>query len=151
MVREGSAGVPVSGGVCEHIAVENTLYDNISHHPSWAGWTQSGALGVAMIDIAQLMGAGNGCEKITNELDVQVTAAHPNLGTVSVSMSGPGGPYAFTLPVPTADELAGTATPSFAVAPLQQCAYVVHLSVQLLLTTGDTTPLPLTDLIAFCK
>lgn len=150
-VREGSAGVPVSGGVCEHVAIENTLYDNISHHPSWAGWTESGALGVAIIDIAQLMGPGNGCKKITNALDVQVTAAHPNLGTVSVWMSGPGGPYSFTLPAPTPDELFGTATPSFAVASLPQCAYVVHLSVQLLLTTGDTAPLPLTDLIAFCK
>ena len=47
-------------------------------------------------------------------------------------MTGPGGPYGFTLPAAVAGERFGTATPSFSVAALQPCAYIVTLAVQLL-------------------
>ncbi len=149
-VREQGSAVPgVDAGVCEHVAIMNTLYDNISHHPSWAGYTQSGALGVAMLDIAQLQASG--CSHITNNLDVLFTATHPNLGAVNIDMAGPGGPYSFTLPAAVAGERFGTATPNFNVAALPACAYLVTLSVELLLTTGDSAPSPLYDQIAFCK
>ena len=149
-VREqGSLGTGTDAGICEHVAIMNTLYDNISHHPSWAGYTQSGALAVAMLDIAQLQ--ANGCSHITNNLDVLFTTTHPNLGAVSISMAGPGGPYNFTLPAAVAGERFGTATPNFNVAALPACAYLVTLSAQVLLTTGDSSPLPLQDQIAFCK
>lgn len=149
-VREqGTPGAGTAAGVCLHVAVANTLYDNISHHPSWAGFVESGALGVAMLDIAQLQ--ANGCSHISNALDVLFTAAHPNLGNVSLSMQGPGGPYTFTLPAAAAGERFGTAVPDFPVAALPACAYLVTLSVELLLTTGDSTPSPLVDQIAFCK
>jgi len=44
------------------------------------------------------------CSQLTNSLTVQFTAAHSNLGTVGVSMEGPGGPYAFDLSPATAQE-----------------------------------------------
>jgi hypothetical protein len=148
-----TTGVTIAG-VCQHIAIDNTLYDNLSHHPSWAEWTQSGALGVALLDIQQLV--TNGCAEITNSLDVRFTAAHPNLGPATIRMDGPGAPpggYVFALPAPAnPQDQAGTATPSgFTVAALSPCAYLVRLSVELLLTTGDSEPLPLTDYVAFCK
>ena len=68
-------------------------------------------------------------------------------------MSGPGGPYSFTLP-PAAtpgQDWFGTAAPTFTVTDLQPCAYIVTLSMQLLLTTGDSIPDNLIDQIAFCK
>jgi hypothetical protein len=37
------------------------------------------------------------------------------------------------------------------VSSLTPCAYIVELSVEVLLTTGDSVPLPLEDQIAFCK
>jgi hypothetical protein len=37
------------------------------------------------------------------------------------------------------------------VASLTPCAYIVTLSVGVLLTTGDSVPLPIQDQIAFCK
>lgn len=53
-------------------------------------------------------------------------------------MAGPGGPYAFTGPAGgTPQDRFGTMTPSFSVAGLPKCAYIVTLSAQLLLTTGD--------------
>ena len=45
----------------------------------------------------------------------------------------------------------GVATPNFVVANLAPCAYVVHLSVQVLLTTGDSIPNNRWDHIAFTK
>lgn len=152
-VREvGNLGAGSIAGTCQHIAIDNTLYDNLLHHPSWMAVPQSGALGVAMIDIAQLV--ANGCAEIGSDLDVLFTAEHPNLGGVTISMSGPGGPYAFTLPAAATpgQDWFGTATPSgFTVADLDPCAYIVGLSVQLLLTTGDSIPDNLYDQIAFCK
>jgi hypothetical protein len=120
------------------------------HHPSWAGFTDPpGTIGVRLLDIQQLL--VNGCVEITNALDVLFTAAHPNLGAVSITMTGPGGPYGFTLPPAVPGERFGTATPNFSVAALQPCAYIVTLEVQLLLTTGDSVPSDLFDQIAFCK
>ncbi|HEY1299330.1 MAG TPA: hypothetical protein VGF07_02470 [Stellaceae bacterium] len=150
-VREqGNLGAGSDAGVCQHIAIDNTGYDNVVHHPSWAGFTDPpGTIGVRLLDIQQLL--ANGCVEITNALDVLFTAAHPNLGGVSVSMTGPGGPYSFTLPAAVAGERFGTATPNFTVAALQPCAYIVTLAVQLLLTTGDGVPSDLFDQIAFCK
>jgi len=148
-VRSSAVSATV-GGICQQVAIDNVLYDNLSHHPMWNPFTQSGALGVALLDIAEL--AAEGCAKITNALTVRFTAAHPNLGGVTVSMTGPSGTLNFTLPAAVAGQRFGVATPSgFVVADLPKCAYVVHLSVGLLLTTGDSSPLPLEDFIAFCK
>ncbi|HEX9327013.1 MAG TPA: hypothetical protein VF915_10875, partial [Reyranella sp.] len=75
----------------------------------------------------------------------------PNLGTVSLSMAGPGGPYGFTLPAAVPGERFGTATNGFVIGSLADCAYIITLSVSLLLTTGDSVPNPVYDQIGFCK
>jgi hypothetical protein len=160
-VREaGDAGPGTDAGICQHLAIDNTGYDNVTHHPSWAGYTDpGGTIGVNILDILQLQ--MNGCSQITNALDVLFTAAHPNLGAVALSMIGPGGPYSFNLPPAVPGERFGS-TNSFFVASdpahtpvnvgdLQNCAYLLTLSTQLLLTTGDSAPGNLTDQIAFCK
>jgi hypothetical protein len=160
-VREaGDVGLGTDAGICQHFAIDNTGYDNVVHHPSWAGYTDApGAIGVNILDILQLQ--MNGCSQITNALDVLLTAAHPNLGAVALSMIGPGGPYSFSLPPAVPGERFGS-TNSFFVASdpmhtpvnvgdLQNCAYLLTLSAQLLLTTGDGVPGNLTDQIAFCK
>jgi len=96
--------------------------------------------------------AGGGCTEITNSLTVKYTAAHPNLGTFSIGMIGPGGPYTFTPgPGGTSVNRFGTATNDFNIADLPDCAYIVKLSVNLLLTTGDSSPDPIWDEVAFCK
>ena len=149
--QQGNPGSETNGGTCEHAAINNTLYDNIVLHPAWDGGPQPpGRLAVAMLDIQELLGAG--CAGITSSLTVLFTAAHPNLGSVGVVMTGPGGPYAFSLPAPGAGEWFGAATPSgWTVASLIKCAYIVTLTVDVLLTDGDAVPLPLHDQMAFCK
>lgn len=149
----GGAPVPGSeqvGGTCIRLAVMNTLYDNVAKNGSWVPHTVDGQLGVASLDIVELAGAG--CTEITNSLTVKYTAAHPNLGTFSIGMIGPGGPYTFN-PVlgGTTDNRFGTATNNFNIADLEDCAYIVRLSVNILLTTGDSSPDPIGDEVAFCK
>jgi hypothetical protein len=109
---------------------------------------------VRLVDIQELLGP-NGCGEITNSLTVLFTAAHPNLGSVSLQMIGPGGPYGFSL-TPAAGSSSvnyfGTATPNgFVVANLKPCAYLVTLTTTALLTDGTYDPGPLYDQIAFCK
>jgi hypothetical protein len=104
-----------------------------------------------MLDIAELI--THPCGDIGNTLTVQFTAAHPNLGGVSIVMIGPGGPYNFIVPpIPEAGDWFGTATPAgFTVSKLKPCAYLVKLDATILLTDGDNVPNPQHDEIAFCK
>jgi hypothetical protein len=154
-MRVRQQGFPASetdGGTCVHIAIDDTLYNNITLHTDWDGGLQPpGQLAVRMLDIAELI--AHPCGEITNTLTVQFTAAHPNLGSVSIVMTGPGGPYNFTLPaLPEIGDYYGTATPSgWTVAALRPCAYLVTLTITVLLTDGDNFPDPLYDQIAFCK
>ncbi len=164
MRNQGASGDGVDAGTCHHIAINNTLYNNISHHPYWPGglFGASNELALASIGIAELALAP--CSVLTKSFTVEFTAAHSNLGAVSVWLEGPGGPYAFDLNPATAEDLGenwyGTATPAMVGSPpapawsfntLPPCAYLLKMSVDVLLTTGDHVPLPIIDYIAFCK
>jgi hypothetical protein len=146
----GDLSTGTVAGQCDHVAIENTAYQHVHKGGSWAPSEVNGQLGVCSVDILQLR--GNGCAGVQAGLDVVLTAAHANLGQVTLGMTGPGGPYAFTLPAAVPGERFGLATPSgWTVAALDDCAYIVTLGAQLLLTTGDASPLPLQDQIGFCK
>jgi hypothetical protein len=154
--NQGDSGDGTEAGTCQHVAINNTRYDNISHHPYWPGglFGANHELAVASIGIAELETAP--CSVLKHSLTVKFTAAHSNLGEVTVSMEGPGGPYAFTLNPATAEDPGenwyGTANPDgWTFSNLAPCAYLLKLSVDPLLTTGDSDPLPLVDYIAFCK
>ena len=145
----------IGAGECEKLAIYNRKYDDVTHKGSWATQIDPDQLGVVMLDITEI---GGGCAKITNTLTIKYTAAHPNLGTVAITMDGPGGPYGTTL----ADDMGSTASNRFGTASvilpsgteikdLDKCAYLVKLSAQLLLTTGDSVPDLIWDEVAFCK
>ena len=111
-----AAGDGSDAGTCSHIAINNTRYNNISHHPYWPGglFGQSNELAMSSIGIAEFAAAP--CSTLTGTFTVEFTAAHSNMGTVSVWLEGPGGPYAFDLSPATAqtpgEAWFGTATPS---------------------------------------
>lgn len=156
-VREaGNDATKQLAGTCRHLAVDNTHYTNLSHHPEWNGHVDASAIGVGLLDIQELI--GHGCQKITDTLTVLFTAAHPNLGGVSIDMSGPSGTVGFTFDTPPVPgQHFGTATvvlpPGQTVHDLPPCAYVVHFSVGILLTNGEAGGGigSLWDEIAFCK
>lgn len=149
-VRE--AGNPASAqlaGTCQRLAICNARYNNVPQGGSWAPSLENNALAAHTIDLEELQTAG-GCAQITTALTVFYTAAAANLGSVTVSMTGPGGPYSFA-PIASSPDTFGTAVPLFNVATLAPCAYTVQISVQVLLTTGDSIPDNLWDQLAFCK
>lgn len=162
--KKGDSSSETVAGLLERIAINNRLYDYV-RHPNWMAENVNGGLAVVMVNIDQLKSSG--CEEIKDKLDVLFTAAHPNLGNVSISMKGPGGPYSIAVPHPgsgggTAEDRYGTAN-SISYAPgsgssgpvdvkdLKPCSYIVTLSVQVLLTTGDSVPSNRHDQISFCK
>lgn len=153
----GQPATEAAAGTCFHVAIENTVYNNVHKGGSWAPVDVPNQLCACSLDSLQLRAGG--CAGLNASLDVLFTAAHPNLGTVSVSMNGPGGPYGFGMPVPPnpADRFGqainGAPPPGggWTFNALPDCAYIVTLSAQLQLTTGDSSPLPVLDQIAFCK
>jgi hypothetical protein len=154
--NQGDSGGGNDAGTCQHIAINNTRYDNISHHPYWPGglFGATDELAVASVGVAELEAAP--CSLLRDTLTVKFTAAHSNLSAVGVSMEGPGGPFAFTLNPASAEDAGenwyGVAVPDgWTFSDLDPCAYLLKLSVDPLLTTGDSDPLPLVDYIAFCK
>ncbi|MCI0626035.1 MAG: hypothetical protein L0387_31070 [Acidobacteria bacterium] len=151
-VREvGNLASEFTAGICQRLAIYNRLYDNVSKGGSWAPSLADNQLGVAMLNIQEI---GGGCAEITHSLTANYTAAHPNLGSLGLTMTGPGGPYSFTFVDDggaTPPNRFGYATPNFMVSTLPACAYLVTFSINLLLTTGDSVPDPLYDIVAFCK
>ena len=151
-LRVREAGLPlteIDGGTCTTLAVDNTLYNNVSKGGTWSPSKASDQLAVVSLDIQEL--PVNGCVGIDSTLTVLVTNGHPNLGTVSLGMTGSGSSYGFTLPAATPGQISGIATDDFTVSTLPKCAYIVTLSAEVLLTTGDSVPLPVYDQLAFCK
>lgn len=151
-MRVRQVGAPtseVSAGECVHFAIDNTRYDGVAKGGSWMPHVLLGQLAAVSVDALQLR--TNGCAGVHDDLEVVFTCAHPNLGEVSLTLSGPGGPYGFTLPPRSPGEHFGRATNAFSFATLADCAYIIDLSAPLLLTNGDNAPTPVQDRVAFCK
>jgi hypothetical protein len=152
--KVGDAGDGIDAGTCNHVAIDNTFYDNVKPHPAWDGGAAfpPNQRAVRMVNIQEL--GPTGCQKITDSLTVKFTAAHPNLGSASLTMTGGGGVHSFNPPSGAAPgpEWFGTAVPeAFTVNDLPPCAYLLTLEIIVLLTDGDITIDPLYDQIAFCK
>lgn len=161
-MRQRQVGNPASevvAGTSRALAIFNVRYDNVPKHGSWAPATVDGQMGVASVDIREIMGAGAGCSKISAGLTVLYSARNENLGNVTVSITGPTKPgqtISFpAIPASAAPETVGSVlpiiTPINDVRELLPCAYTIHLHAELLLTTGDGVPSPLTDFVSFCK
>ncbi len=149
--RIGMPATEVTAGTCAKVAIYNTRYDNVTHKGAWAPQVDNDQLGVVMVNVQEI---GAGCAKITNTLTITYTAAHPNLGAISIHMDGPGGPYATALAddaAATAQNRFGTASVGVNVANLDKCAYLVKMRATIRLTTGDSHPDDIWDEVAFCK
>jgi len=150
--QAGNAASEVIAGVSRPLAIFNTKYLNVPKRGSWLPTTSSVELGVASLDLAELALSG-GCSTIINSLTAKYTAANPNLGGVSLSMTGPGGPHAFTpvvFPTP-GQEAYGASTYVGNVANLPKCSYEVLFSAELKLTNGEYQHDNIWDRVLFCK
>jgi hypothetical protein len=155
----GNPATEVVAGVSNPVAMFNTTYNNVPKYGSWMPQTAN-EMGVACIDIQEMIGGGGGtgCTPITNAIHVNYTAANPNMGGVSLVLNGPGGPYTLENTTPTSNvaETFGIATelhnPALVpVNTLPNCAYTAILSVELKLTNGEGQISNIYDWMSFCK
>ncbi|MEP6950662.1 MAG: hypothetical protein ABI863_15360 [Ginsengibacter sp.] len=148
MVRQqGNDATITEAGMCNRVAVDNTLYTGMSHHPDWGAWGAITEYGVCMLDVEQLNAAG--CSKITDKADILYSVAHPNIGSISMILTG-ALPAVNLGPIPVTGNSFGTVTHNFAAGdPL--CAYLLTLTATYLLTTGDGNLPSVQDQIAFCR
>lgn len=148
----GNSSSEVVAGVSRPLAVFNTKYLDVPQRGSWLPTTNSNELGVASIDLEELATSG-GCSTISNSLTAKYTAANPNLGAVTLGMTGPGGPHSFApivFPSP-GEEAHGTAAYTGSVEALPNCSYEVRLSAELKLTNGESQHDGIWDRVLFCK
>jgi hypothetical protein len=142
---------PDEAGTCQKIAIDNTLYKGIVHHPEWGKWESPSGLeyGVCMVDIQELI--GHGCKKIGDTVTILYSFAHPNLGPINMTLAGP--IPTLTIPIPASPDPKnrfGSITHVFGPGD-PQCAYMVTISAYYLLTTGDHNEDIQRDQIAFCR
>jgi hypothetical protein len=95
---------------------------------------------------------------LTGAIHVNFTAANPNMGTVSLTLYVPGGPYSIenVTPVCSVAETFGTATelhnPALVpVNTLNKCAYIAILPVELKLTNAEIQHGNIEDWLSFFK
>ena len=142
----------ITAGTAQRIAIFNGRYDQVAKGGSWSPSRADGQLAVASLNIDEIAG---GCSDVVDQLHVRYTASHPNLGTVGISVAGPGSHSVVMTDdaVATPEDRFGVAEPP-AVDPVKNwpsCSYIVTLTVGVLLTTGDGVPDPVVDQLAFHK
>jgi len=145
--QQGNDATKVEAGMCNSIAIDNTLYNGMEHHSEWGAWGPTMEYGVCMVDIQQLQVAG--CAKVTTQADILYTVAHPNVGSIGLTLKGPMATINLG-PIPVSPNSFATVTHPFTPAD-PQCAYLVTLSATYLLTTGDNNLDTVYDQIAFCR
>ncbi|KZS42458.1 hypothetical protein AWE51_03170 [Aquimarina aggregata] len=155
----------VIAGTSKPIAIFNVEYNNVNKHGNWAPDIKNNQRASVSVNIDEIVSATTGCNKITNALHVKYHARNENLSSVSLSITGPKKPgqnFGFAaIPLMLAPETYGSAQlinlpesnpiSLFDVNDLLPCAYTVHLSAKVKLTTGDGEPGPIQDFISFCK
>jgi hypothetical protein len=150
--KVGDTGDGIDVGTAQCVALCDDSWNQVQKYGSWVPTRADGQLAVVSVDVEEI---GTGCAELTNQLHVRYTAEHPTLGPVSMSLTGPGG---FALAM--TDDAGASATNRYGVAQvaapntaadLFKCTYVVTLAADILLTTGDSVPLPVQDLVAFHK
>ncbi|MDX1907027.1 MAG: hypothetical protein SF053_08310 [Bacteroidia bacterium] len=148
--REAGTAVLSATNTLARIVVWNGQFKQ-ERHPSWSGNTQS-LKGVAMLDIAEIMGAGMGCNKITTTVTARHTNYHPYLASAYMIIQGPSGAFGGYNPVVDANhEASGIHVYDFTTQP--NCAFILKLWSYYRLDSGfgrrsDAFD---SDEIGFCK
>ncbi|PSQ10636.1 hypothetical protein BRC93_08865 [Halobacteriales archaeon QS_5_70_15] len=144
-------GAPVSGtfrrDVLSKIVLSNTSYEQ-HRHPSWNGHATT-KRGVVMLDVSEFR-SGSGCQRLSDTMDVMVSAYHPHIDDASLRLVGGSGalPSPPTISLGADNEVAATKT--FNISSLTPCAYNLWLDVSYDLTGGYGRIDDDHDYIGFC-
>ncbi len=112
LVRQAGTTTTSPGGTCSVVAIDNTLYSNVNHHPDWDGGVvpapPPGQVVVAMVDIKELQtenttitAASNGQTLPQSTINVASTAGFRSSGTIAVVTSAGTMPVSYTGITPT--------------------------------------------------
>lgn len=106
--QQGMPATETDGGTCAVAAIDNTLYNNVNHHPDWDGGVASGQFAVVMVDIAELqtenttIAAGSNGQTLPQPIiNVVSTAGFPSSGTIAVVTTAGTVPVSYTGITPT--------------------------------------------------
>lgn len=148
--KVGTTGDGLVVGTAGAVAIMNDRWNQVAKGGSWLGSRLDGQLGVVSVGVDEI---GPGCLDVDDDLHVRYTAAHPHLGSVSLSVLGPV-PVALTLTddmtsTPHDRHGVATLTPPVEVKDLPECSYLATLSASFLLTDGDNNPGQVHDQVAF--
>ena len=147
----GNIASETPAGFSRPLAIFNTKYDGIPQGGSWLPTISNGELGIACLDLKELIGGG--CNKITDTINVKYTAANPNLGNVAITFTGQGATNNFEaiiFPSP-GEEAFGTSKYLGNFGDLKPCAYEIRLSAELNLTDGEDQHQGIWDRVLFCR
>ncbi|OAB80299.1 transthyretin-like family protein [Cochleicola gelatinilyticus] len=139
-------------GFSRPLALFNTQYKDVPQGGTWDPAGKDTELGIATLDLQELVDGGS-CAKIETTLQVNYTAANPNLGAVSLVMYGPGGPHSFdpiTYTTP-GQEAHGSSQYTGNVEELPNCAFEIKLFAELNLTNGEQQHHTIQDRVLYCK
>ena len=102
-VRQQGKLPETDGGTCAVVAIDNTLYNNVNHHPDWDGGVRGPEYAVVMVDIAELQtenttiaASSNGQTLPQPTINVASTAGFPSSGTIAVATSAGTVPVNYT-------------------------------------------------------
>ncbi len=146
-----STGVVSDSNTLNKIVISNTSYKYI-RHPGWVGDTYEHRA-VVSLDIKEMIAAGNGCEKMSNDLHAFFTAYHPFAADVDVYLEGnPPLPSPYNAPITAGEACSVPGGQHFDISMLDPCAYVIWLRLAMNLTRGwNRIPdYRIWDHIAFC-
>jgi hypothetical protein len=112
LVRQAGSSTTSPGGTCSVVAIDNTLYSKVNHHPDWDGGVvpvpPPGQYVVAMVDIKELQtenttitAASNGKILPQATINVVSTGGFPSSGTIAVVTSAGTVPVSYTGTTPT--------------------------------------------------
>ena len=84
----GDMGSEIGAGTAQRIAIFNDRYDQVARGGSRSPTRVDDQLAVASLNVDEIAG---GCSDVIDQLHIRYSAAHPNLDSVGIWITGPAG------------------------------------------------------------
>lgn len=83
----GDMGNEIGAGTAQRIAIFNDRYDQVAKGESWSPTRVDDQLAVASLNVDEIAGGSD----VIDQLHIRYSAAHPNLDSVGIWITGPAG------------------------------------------------------------
>jgi hypothetical protein len=145
---------PVGADSLERIAIINLRY-TYTRHPNWAPTGPVTTRQVVSVNMQELLGPGNGCDKVDTEVHALYTVCHPMAreGKVWIQGNAPLPPDHVLTPIAGGHAVSPAGGDLFPFGTALPCAFILWLEATVALTSGYgiISGATVQDWIAFCK